>query len=337
MNEMKIFNDPAFRRELLMIAAITAIISLLLLIASPLLALGALISGIILGVLYAIMMRRRNQRIAELSGKLGGILRGEDALRLEQYSEGELSVLQSELQKLLLQLESAKLSAIEERKMLADSLADISHQLRTPLTSIELIITMLRSPSLPPERRQPLLQDLTRRTEQVQWLVESLLKLSQLDAGAVKLRMEEIPIRELLDTASEPLAVSMELRGISFVVHAGDEALSCDKQWTAEAVGNLLKNAIEHSPEGGTIDLSVTDTPIYLQLSLRDDGPGFPEDEIPHLFERFYRGSTASSGSYGIGLSLTRRILSEENATIRAANAPGGGAEFTLRFYKTAV
>lgn len=334
---MRTFNDPCFRREFLLICAVTAASSLLLWIASPLLAIGALISGAILCILYIILIRRRNRRIAELSGKLSGILRGEDALRLEHYSEGELSLLQTELQKLLLQLDSAKLSALEERKMLADSLADISHQLRTPLTSIELIITMLRSPSLSPERRQSLLQDLSRRTEQVQWLVESLLKLSQLDAGAVKLRMEEITVRQLLDTASEPLAVSMELRGINFLVHAGDEVVVCDKQWTAEAVGNLLKNAIEHSPEGGTIELSVTDTPIYLQLSLRDDGPGFPEDEIPHLFERFYRGSTASSGSYGIGLSLTRRILVEENATIKASNAPDGGAEFTLRFYKTVV
>ena len=273
----------------------------------------------------------------ELAEQLGGILRGDESLQLNRYTEGELSVLRCELEKLLQQLQCAKAEAIEDRKKLADSLADISHQLRTPLTSVELIVEMLRSPALPAERRLPLLRDLSRRTEQLQWLVEALLKLSQLDAGAVRLRTETVSVRELVQTAAEPLAVAMELRDLKFIIQDPGLSLSCDRQWTAEAIGNLLKNAIEHSPEGGTIEVCSEKTPIYLQLSIRDEGPGFSDEDIGRLFERFYRGSSAFPGNYGIGLSLSRRILSEQNATIRAANAPQGGALFTIRFYYSIV
>lgn len=180
-------------------------------------------------------------------------------------------------------------------------------------------------------------RDLSGRTQQLQWLVDTLLKLSQLDAGTVTLRPEQICLDDLLESASSPLLVPMELRNIRFQVVTNHETLVCDRLWTAEAIGNLLKNAIEHSPVGGTITVCAEDTPVCLQLTVHDDGNGFPTQDLPHLFERFYRGSNAAKGSYGIGLSLTRRILSEENATIRASNAPQGGALFTIRFYKSVI
>ncbi len=334
---MKILREKAFRRELVAFLLVVCILGLLFLILSPLLALGAFLCGVLLCCLLVCIQSGRRKQMEKLARELGGILRGEEQLEINSYTEGELAVLRCELEKLLQQIQSTKAAAIEDRKLLADSLADISHQLRTPLTSMELIVTMLRSPALPEERRLPLLRDLSRRTEQLQWLVEALLKLSQLDAGAVKLRPEVISVRELVEIAAEPLAVSMELREIRFTVQDPGLHLRCDRQWTAEALGNLLKNAIEHSPTGGSIEVCAEETPLYLQLTVRDEGPGFTEEEIDRLFERFYRGSSAAPGSYGIGLSLARRILSEQNATIRAANAPKGGALFTIRFYKTIV
>ena len=334
---MKLLIEKSVRQELWLFAGVTILLSCVLLIISPLLSLGSLISGTIAFGVHYLLLRRRVREIAALSDSLGDVLRGEGSMLMEQYTEGELSILHSELQKLLQQLQSAKLSAVEEKERLADSLADISHQLRTPLTSIELIVEMLRSPSLPQTRRQDLYRELSRRTEQLQWLVESLLKLSQLDAGSVKLRMERVQAEDLIEAASASLMVSMELREIRFRSRTNGESLVCDKLWTAEAIGNLLKNAIEHSPTGGTVEIVAEDSPVYLQMTIRDEGPGISEQDLPHLFERFYRGSNAAKGSYGIGLSLSRRILSEENATVRASNAPQGGAVFTLRFYKSVI
>ena len=196
---------------------------------------------------------------------------------------------------------------------------------------------MLGSGDLPYRRRVELTRELKRQLGHVDWLVETLLKMSQLDAGTVKLRADGVAVRELVEKAAEPLRIPMELRGQELRISVREERFTGDLAWTAEALGNILKNCMEHTPAGGTVTVKAEETPIFTQIVVQDTGPGFDRADIPHLFERFYRGSTAGEGSIGIGLAMSRMVIAAQNGTITADNPPGGGARFVIRFYKSVV
>ena len=177
------------------------------------------------------------------------------------------------------------------------------------------------------------LKSLLRRT---QWMVESLLKLSKLDAGTVKLERTKVSISDLIQRAAAPLAIPMDVRGQSLQLECCSENMLCDLTWTAEALGNILKNCSEHTPEGGRITVSVEKNALFTQITIDDTGPGLNTQDIPHLFERFYKGKNASDSSYGIGLALSRTIVTAQNGTIQAMNT-SNGARFVLKFYEQVI
>ncbi|MGM9520929.1 MAG: sensor histidine kinase [Oscillospiraceae bacterium] len=295
-------------------------------------------ASLIFDITAYVLARRRYKLMAELSLEIDKVLHGQESFDLSRCSEGELSILQSELSKMIVRLREQADSSKKDKLYLADSLADISHQLKTPLTSINLAVSMLSEPCLSEEHRQSLIHDILRSLERIRWLVTSLLKISQLDAGTVSLSTEDVSIRELVRKASEPLLIPMELHSQSFVCDIQeDAAFSGDMAWTAEAVGNIIKNCMEHTPEGGTITVSSAANAIYTEIVISDTGPGFSQDDLPHIFERFYRGTGASEQSIGIGLALSRMIILRQGGVIKAENRFGGGARFIIRFYKSTL
>lgn len=201
---------------------------------------------------------------------------------------------------------------------------------------MNLLGTQLADPSLPAEKRQGTGRELQRQLERLDWLVDALLRMSRLDAGIVELHREPLDLRRLTQQAAAPLAVAMELCGQSFQI-LGQARFSGDAAWTVEALGNVLKNCVEHTPAGGSITAQLTENPIYSQILISDTGPGMDREDLPHLFERFYRGKHATAQSVGIGLSLARMIITAQNGTIQASNRREGGAQFTIRFYKSVV
>lgn len=290
----------------------------------------------VLNCCYFWFLRKRQERLRELSVQLDQLLHNGTPLPISEYCEGELSILANQLQKVTLRLQESAEQSQSDKQALAQSLADISHQLRTPLTAMNLTAAMFREPGLSEQRRIALscqLQTLLNRTD---WLVESLLKLSKLDAGTVELRQEVVSLRELIQRSAAPLSIPMELRDQRLTVACGDEAITCDTVWTAEALGNLLKNCVEHTPPGGTISVTARGTALYTVITVEDTGPGFDPADLPHLFERFYRGKDAAETSYGIGLALARTIVTAQNGTIQAMNT-GSGAKFVIKFYKSVV
>ena len=182
---------------------------------------------------------------------------------------------------------------------------------------------------------QPGMGRLRRLLSRMDWLVESLLKMSKLDAGTIPFQRMPLSAAELVRRAAAPLAVPMEVRGEHLETDVGGEMLLCDPGWTVEALGNVLKNCMEHAQS--VVRVGARETALYTEITVRDDGPGMDPDDIPHLFERFYRGKNANQESFGIGLALSRAILAAQNGTIRAENAREGGALFTLRVYKGVV
>jgi len=281
---------------------------------------------------------KRYKHIAELSYEIDKILHNNSEFDLNRFAEGELAILHSEIYKMTVRLREQTEALKRDKIFLADSIADISHQIRTPLTSINLIANFLADEELSDERRLSLVKDLFQLLSRIDWLISTLLKISKLDAGTVRFAKDTVKVSELIQKAVKPLAIPMDLRNQQLIVKAnGDEQFEGDLAWTAEAIENILKNCMEHTPNGGTITIKVKDTPIYTELLITDTGPGIDPEDLPHLFERFYKGKNSSTSNVGIGLALARMIITSQNGTIKAENGKNGGAVFTLRFYKCTI
>ncbi len=280
---------------------------------------------------------RRYRRIEELAMDIDRLLHGEEPdIPPDRYNEGELGILQSEIHKMTARLKNQRSLLEQDKVYLSDLIADISHQIRTPLTSINLLVSLLSEENLTDGRRTELLRELTALLSRIDWLITALLKLSRLDAGSVTLKRQSAPLNALIERACAPLAVSMELRGQQLTVNASGR-FTGDLDWTAEALGNILKNCMEHTPQGGTIEIAATETALYAEIVISDTGPGFDREDLPHIFERFYKGKQASETGFGIGLALTKAIVTAQNGTVKAENRLPHGARFTVRFYKSTV
>ena len=327
------FRDKKTRRELyIFIAAGTALTAAGFFIADAAGWLILLACAILTGVHFYGEYRQYSS-LRQLTANLDELLNSGVPLPISGYAEGEMSILANQIQKITLRLMESKEVLLSEKEDLADSLADISHQLRTPLTAMNLTAAMLSSDSLPDGRRYELTMELKNLLTSTDWLIESLLKLSRLDAGMIKMEKECVTVRELIERAAAPLAIPMDVHDQRLTVDCRDEKLTCDIAWTAEAVGNILKNCTEHTPERGEITVTAQETALFTQITVEDTGPGFNAADIPHLFERFYKGENAAGSSYGIGLALVHDIITAQDGTVKAENYDGG-ARFTVKFYK---
>lgn len=326
--------NPELRKLLLIAAPVCAVFTAVCLVLDT-------TSGILTGVLsvlllslYLLDVRRRYRTMARLAEDIDAVLHGRRDVSFAQYTEGEVSLLRSQLRKMTVRLSEQADQLRKEKVQLAESMADISHQMRTPLTAVNLLLASLSDPDAPEEARKKDLHALRRQVQRMDWLVNSLLKLAKLDAGTVRFRRERVSLRDLIARASEPLQIIMEVKGQRLVVQASGSA-DCDLAWTSEALGNILKNCTEHMGEG-TITVTAEENAVAACLRVRDEGGGIDPEDLPHLFERYYKGRNASQESVGIGLALSRSILAAQNGTVTAANVPGG-AEFTLKLYKGTV
>lgn len=294
----------------------------------------ALVSAGAFGLLFGAVTRERYRRLARLAEEIDRVLHGADSLSIAGSEEGELSILQSEIAKMTLRIREQNDALRREKGRLADSLADVAHQLRTPLTSANLLLSLLEKET-DPDRRRALLREAEALFAQMDWLLNTLLKLSRLDAGIVAFRREPVEAAALLQEALRPLLIPMELHNVTFQADVPPGAqVTGDAAWLAEAFRNILKNGMESAGDGGRLEIVCTDTLLYTEFTFRDSGPGFAEGELPHLFDRFYRGGQGGAAGYGIGLALCKTILVRQGASVSAKNHPRGGAVFTVRFPK---
>ena len=275
-------------------------------------------------------VREDEKRTAVLSGYLDRIMEGQyDTLM--QHDTG--SELEDSIYKAVVLLREEREQAQGAKKNLADNMADLSHQLKTPAASIGLTLSLLKKKAWDEETKQ----DIGRMEGQVghlQHLVGSMLTLSRLDAGVLELEEKEFDLEEMLVDAVQPFVRQMEEKGICFGIQGADGiSLSGDFGWCSEAFGNIIKNCVEHTPEQGNISIACRDNPIYTEIVIQDSGRGFDEADLPHLFERFYRGAGFSKDSAGIGLALAKSIIEKENGTVTAENTETGGAGFYIKFY----
>ena len=329
-------NNKELRLSLILLSLATVILTLIGFSMSVTAGTLILISGLIAITIHFSTEYYRYRKLQKLSSDLDKLLISGTPLPIREYDEGELSILANQIQKMTLRLTESAEAVKADKVYLADSLADISHQLRTPLTAMNLTATMLRTPDLTTEKRLELTSELRNLLTRTEWLVETLLKLSKLDAGTVKLTRKPVQVKDLISRAAGPVAIPMDLRNQRMIVNCAEEVFQSDLVWTAEALGNILKNCMEHTPEGGTITITAQETALYTQIEVQDTGACFDAKDIPHLFERFYKGSNASETSYGIGLALARTVITAQNGTVQAANG-STGAKFVIKFYKQVI
>lgn len=334
---MGYFRNPEIRRELILYTVLLGIFSAVGFVFGAWQ--GIFVFGICAGfaAMHFSSSYRRYQKIRKLSQEIDAILHGSDTLNFEAYSEGELAILQTELQKMVMHIRETTAQLKKDKIWLTDSIADISHQLRTPLTAMNLIASTLSFTKLTDQRRMELTFDLKKLLLRIDWLVATLLKISKIDAGTAIFREESISVAELIQKAAEPLAIPMDIRGQKLTVEVHNEFFHGDLAWSAEAIGNILKNCMEHTPEDGRIEVTAEENAVFTQIVIRDTGSGIDKDDLPHLFERFYKGKNAGESSFGIGLALARMVVTAQNGTIKAQNHPDGGAVFSVRFYKGIV
>ena len=296
----------------------------------------ALIFSALLIMIYYISTYKRYKRIASLASDINKVLHGDSTISLENYSEGELAILHSEIYKMTVRLREQQNNLINDKKYLADSIADISHQIRTPLTSINLLVQLLSVPNLTDERRQELTHELYGMLSRIDWLITTLLKISKLDAGTVTFKEEKVSLQMLINKSCSTLLVPIELRGQELVINANGNFVG-DLAWTCEAIGNIVKNCMEHTHEGGKIEIDSSENALYTEIIIKDNGTGITKEDMPHIFERFYKGKDSDDKSFGVGLALSRMIITSQKGTVKAENRNPHGAKFTIRFYKGIV
>lgn len=333
---MKVFRNSEVLKTLAVFGVLSAVATVAAWIWNGQFGLFTLLLCVLFNLVWLISTSRRYQRIAELSEEIDRILHGEGQITLEQYAEGELGILQSEVYKMTVRLREQRQRLQDDKGFLADSIADISHQIRTPLTSINLLVSFLAERDITDERRLKLTRELYELLSRIDWLITTLLKMSKLDAGTIHLKAEHISLEELIRTATGPLLVPIELREQTLqIVAEGD--FNGDISWTCEAIANIVKNCMEHTPAGGTLNIRALDNALYTEIVISDNGSGISKEDLPHIFERFYKGKGSDDKSFGIGLALARTIITTQDGTIKAENIAPHGAKFTIRFYKGTV
>ena len=298
--------------------------------------LTAVVLSLLLMIIYCVSTYKRYRRISSLADDINQVLHGDSSIDFDNYSEGELSILHSEIYKMTIRLREQQQKLINDKKYLADSLADISHQIRTPLTSINLLVERLSASGLTDECRHQLTNELYGLLDRIDWLITTLLKISKLDAGTVQFNRDTVSLEMLINKSCAPLLIPIELRGQELIICAEGNFYG-DPAWTSEAVGNIVKNCMEHTPDGGKIEIEAAENALYSEIIIKDNGTGISPEDLPHIFERFYKGKDSDGKSFGIGLALSRMIIAGQKGTVKAENRKNTGAMFTLRFYKGTV
>lgn len=277
----------------------------------------------------------RMKKIKRLTEYLYELADGKRDLLLDDYREGELSLLQSEIYKLAVRLTEQAELLNRDKTYLADAISDISHQLKTPVTSMRVMADLLGDGHLPDEKRRSFTANIQNQLNRMEWLVTALLKMAKLDAGAVTMKKEAFTVEALICSATEHLLIPMELKNIDFCVSGDLSAkIEGDIGWLSEAAANILKNCIEHTPNCGKITVQAEQTALYMRLEISDTGNGISDEDLPHIFERFYKGHNSSPESVGIGLAMAKQIIHEMNGNLAVTKTGTSGTTFVIKIYK---
>ena len=288
-------------------------------------------------IVIFIYENKQKRKIESIITYIEEINKGNYNLKIEENTENELSNLRNELYKITVMLKEQAEKSNNDKKILQTSLEDISHQLKTPLTSISIMLDNIReNPQMDEHTRQEFIHEISRQVEWVNWLVISLLKLSKLESGTVTFKTERINVKELINNVIKNLAIPLDIKQqkINISKNTEDIYFIGDYNWQLEALTNIVKNCIEHTSENKNIYIDYKENNFYTKITIKDEGSGIDKDDLKHIFERFYKGRNSSNNSVGIGLALAKSIVEKDNGYIICTSKVGVGTTFEIRYTK---
>lgn len=288
---------------------------------------------IIIAILY---IKSRNKKLNEIKKYINEINNRNYELKIEDNSEDELSNLKNELYKITVMLKEEAEKSKQDKESLKVSVQDISHQLKTPITSISIMLDNLKdNPKMDEKTRQRFIFEIDKQIENISFLIISLLKFSRLEAGVEDFIKEKINVKELITDCLKRLEIPIEIKNQNIVINGKEEVCFVgDYKWQAEAITNIMKNCIEHTDENKNIYINYEENNLYTKIQIIDEGNGIDKEDIKHIFERFYKGKDSSENSIGIGLALAKTIIEKDNGYISCKSEKGNGTEFIIKYMK---
>ncbi|MEG1408814.1 MAG: HAMP domain-containing sensor histidine kinase [Terrisporobacter sp.] len=249
--------------------------------------------------------------------------------------EGQMGLLKTELLKMTNILKEKVELLNNEKIFLNNTISDISHQLKTPMTSM-IILNDLMYEDLPKETKIEFLDKIKSQLSRMEWLIKSMLKLSKVEAKVIDFKREQVYINQLINRAIQPSLIPMELKNIELNI-IGNEEISYmgDINWCSEALVNIIKNCVEHTPQDGQLNIKYEENPLYSEILIKDTGEGIDKKDLPHIFKRFYKGKTSKDDSVGIGLAMAKSIIESQNGDISVKSEKNKGTEFRIIFHKS--
>lgn len=295
-----------------------------------------LIYSLTIILIIIIYNKKEKAKINKITNYLKELNNHQYSLAIEDNQEEDLSILKNEIYKTAITLNEQTLLLKKDKESLKDSLSDISHQLKTPLTSINLMIDTLRhQDNLSSTERRELLNNIHRKITNTNFLVHSLLKLSKFDANTIEFNRQNNTLSKILKEVLDNLSTLSDLKDIKINIKGSkDISLYCDYKWEVEALTNIIKNCIEHSNNSSKIDITYQKNDIFTKIIIQDNGCGISKKDLPHIFERFYKAQNSSKDSIGIGLSLAKTIIEKDNGYITVDSVINKGTTFTIKYLK---
>lgn len=292
--------------------------------------------GVIAIIVALIYTNKRDKSLRSINKYLDKVNNGNYELKIEDNGEDEISRLRNELYKTTILLRESAENSEKEKTNLSNSLADISHQLKTPLTSIRIMLDNIEeNPNMDEKTRNEFIEEISRQIDWISSLVISLLKLAKFDAGAIVMQDTQINVKKLIDNVINNLAIMIDIKNIKIEEKIDEDViLRADYNWQLEALTNIIKNCIEHSKEDSKIKIEVENNSIFVKIKITDEGEGIAKEDLSHIFERFYKSKQASENSIGIGLSLAKTIIEKENGYIKIDSELGKGTTFEIKYLK---
>lgn len=291
--------------------------------------------GMILISIFVFYNYQKDKKLREILNYLEEINKKNYKLDIEDNREGELSILKNEVYKTTVFLKEQAENSLQDKTNLKDSISDISHQLKTPLTSISILLdNIIENPDMEISTRNEFIKDIRREIININFLVQALLKLSKFDANAVEFINKEVNIKQMLESAVKNIMPLCDLKKVEIELIGDDrDKLVCDEKWQIEAISNILKNSVEYSNAGDTIYVKFKENNLYTQIDIKDSGKGIDKEDLPHIFDRFYKGKNSSKNSIGIGLALSKTIIEKSGGNISAESKLGEGTRFVIRYF----
>lgn len=286
-------------------------------------------------VLFVVFLALRERKIKNITKYLKDLQNNIYSLKIEENTEGELSELQNQIVKITIMLNKQAETMEKDKKELSVALSDISHQIKTPLTSINIMLDIIKEDEIDENLKREYLHQITKQLDSINWLITVILKLSRLESGMVEFAKEDIDVKILLEDIKKQMAVALEIKNQNLLLKVQENChMIGDYNWTKEALTNIVKNCIEHTTESRNIYIEAEENSLYLQIIIKDEGEGISKEDLPNIFKRFYKGKDSSKESFGIGLALAKTIIEKQNGEICVQSKIGEGTQFKIRIFK---